>query len=252
MKKLPHLVKYFKYKGGNEFDFFKNWEVVFEENFNEAKLDNSKWATETFWAKKLVGENFSQPGDLQYFSSGNNLHVNKNGLTIQVRKEKAKGKFWNPAAGFVPNEFQYTSDTINTGESFQFDKGILEAKIKYNPLNEVVSFFYLLGEKASPQLNILEMGAKNRMGVFVSDNGKVNCNGISISNLKTGYYLFRIEKTDNQITWKINNQVVFELPVGQFNFPMHLNFASIVVNEVPGSKLPYDFEIAWIKCYQKK
>jgi hypothetical protein len=253
MKKLPHLVRYFKYKGGNDFDFFRTWDVFFEDQFESGKINEAKWSTLGYWAKKLVGENFSQPGDLQYFSSGNNINTGKKGLAIQVRKEKAKGKFWNPAAGFTPAEFQFTSGQLCADDNFLFKEGIIEAKIKFNPVKEIVSFFYLHGETASPQLNILEMGAKNRFGLMATKDGKLNFSGESISNLRTGkFYLFALEKTSKLITWKINGQVIYELPSGELDFPMHMNLASIVVNEVPASKLPADFEVAWIKCYKNK
>jgi len=253
MKSLPHFIRYFKYKGGNDFDFFKEWEPAFEEQFNSATLDESKWSPMGYWAKKVAGGNFSQPGDLQCFSDGNNIITGKKGLAIQVRKENTRGKYWNPAAGFVPADFAYTSGQLTTGDAFRAGDGIIEAKIKFNPSKEIVSFFYLISETTSPHVNILEMGAKNRMGIFSSENNKISFTGTSIANLKSGkYYLFRLERSDSQFTWKINEQVIFETAGNNYNFPMHLNLASIVVKDVPASKLPAGFEVAWIKCYVKK
>ena len=253
MKKQPQFVLYFKYKGTNDFDFFRTWETVFEDDFESSKPDTGKWSTMGYWAQKLVGENFSQPGDLQCFSDGKNFVTGKNGLAIQVRKEKAKGKYWNPASGFVPEEFQYTSGQLCTGDYFLFEDGIIEAKIKFNPVDEIVSSFHLLGEKVSPQINVFEMGVKNRVGILESSNGKVSFNGTSISNLKKNtYYIFGLEKEGNRYTWKLNGRNLHEMPLSGTDIPMHLNLASIVVSEVPGSKLPANFEIGWIKCYRKK
>ncbi|NQU88096.1 MAG: hypothetical protein HQ541_20295 [Mariniphaga sp.] len=252
MKKLPHLLRYFKYKGGNAFDFFYKWETVFEDGFDSG-LDKEKWSTRSYWAHKLVNENFSQPGDLQCYTDGNNVITGKKGCLLQVRKERAQGKYWNPAAGFTPEEFQYTSGQLCSGNSFWFEDGIIEAKVKFNPVKEIASMFHLLGEKASPQLNIVEMGTKNRLGVLQNNNGKIDFEGVSIGNLKKGkYYIFSIEKTASHIIWKINEQVLFEIPVGSIEFPLHLNLASLVVNEVSASKLPAGFEIAWVKCYRRK
>ena len=66
-------------------------DTVFEDFFGENKLDEKKWSTMGYWAKKLLGENFPQPGDLQHLSSGNNLLTGKKGLVVQARKEKAAG-----------------------------------------------------------------------------------------------------------------------------------------------------------------
>jgi hypothetical protein len=251
LKKLPHFVKYLKYKGGKEFDFFKTWDLVFDDHFE--KLDENKWSALNYWAEKLVGENFSQPGDLQCFNGAKNIGTGKNGLTIRVKNEKAKGKFWNPAAGFTPADFQYTSGQICTGDRFRIEGGIIEAKIKFNPVSETVSIFYLLGDKPSPQLTVFEMGTKNRLGMLVSKDGKTEFSGVSISNLSTGkYYIFSLEKTAGQLAWKINGVTLFEMSANDASMPMFLNFSSIVVGEVPPSKLPASFEVEWVRCYTKK
>ncbi|NOY95978.1 MAG: hypothetical protein GXO81_06305 [Chlorobi bacterium] len=253
MKKFPHLVRYFKYLGKNDFDFFKNWEVVFEELFDTGKLDESKWITNSFWGNKLVKGNFSQIGDLQCFNSGKNIVLDNKKLKIQIKKEHAKGKVWNPASGFMPADFEYTSDMLCSGESFWLEEGIVEAKILFNPVKQVVSSFYLLGEKVSPQVNLLEMGAKNRFGTFLLKDGNTEFNGISIGNLKKGRpYLFRLCISKDKLVWKINDQEVFETDASQFKFPMHLNLSSIVVRDIPGSILPVNFEVSWIRCYKEK
>ena len=252
VKALPHIIKYFKYKGSNDFDFIKNWKVMFEETFGSNQLDVTKWLTCSYWGNKLNGGNYSQPGDLQCFNEGKNIKTDNNRLKIQVKKEKASGKVWNPASGFIPAEFNYTTDTINTGESFWMEDGIIETKIRFNPHKEIASFFYLLGEAISPQINLLEMGVKNRIGAFFLKQGKPEFNGVSIDSLKKGsYYLFSIEKAGNKITWKINEKNVFELSSPDFKLPLHINLANIVVTDVSEAKLPFDFEIEWIRCYQQ-
>ncbi|MCD6354099.1 MAG: hypothetical protein J7L95_00975, partial [Prolixibacteraceae bacterium] len=252
-KKLPHLVNYFKYKGTTAFDFFNQWEVVFEDDFSAATLDSKNWTTQSYWAEKLLGENYSMPGDLHAFTNGENVKTNGK-LTLEVRKEKKKGKIWKMPAGFIPVEFDFTSALISTGNSFWMEDGILEAKIYFNPVKEVVSSFYLSGEKNMPRVNLLEMGTKNRLGIStVNKAGKMQVNGLDISNLKKGTsYIFSIQKKGTSFTWKINETEVLRIENSEVNVPLHLNASSIVVFEVPGSKLPVWFQIDRIKCYRKK
>lgn len=253
LKKQPHIERYFKYKANNPFGFFNSWELVFEDKFQSPKIDESKWSVLGYWAKKLVGDNFSQPGDLQHFTAGANIQAGKNGLAILVKKEKTKGKIWNPAAGFSPADFNYTSGQLNSGDSFRITDGIVEAKIRFNPRRSVVSSFYLSGEKVSPQINILESGVKNRMGLLRSDNGKIHFEGESLNQLKVGKsYIFGLEKAGLKATLKINGVPVFELNSNEINQPMFLNFASIVVDEIPAGELPSAFEIEWVRCYRPK
>jgi len=253
MKKQPHLVNYFKYQNSTDFDFFKKWEVAFEDDFSSPELQTEKWSEYSYWAEKTLGSNFSLPGDLQAYTDGRNLKTNGK-LAIEVRKEKQTGNMWKMPAGFIPVEFDYTSGWVSTGKSFWLEDGIVEVKIKFQPVKEIVDSFFLLGEKNSMRVNLLEMGVKNRLGIAAPDsNGKIKWEGLDISNLKTGQsYILTIEKTGSVFTWKINETEVLKLDKPELNIPLHLNASSLVVYDVSISNLPARFEIDWVKSYRKK
>ncbi len=251
VKRLPHIEKYFKYKNSNAFDFLKQWKIVFEDKFSS--LDKEKWITVQPVADNLLGENYAMPGDLHIFTAGKNVKTDGK-LTVEVRKEKVRGKVWNMPSGFVPVDFEYTSGLVSTAQGFSLEDGILEAKIKFNPVKEVVSTLALSGEKQSPRVNVLEMGTKNRLGVSTLNNaGKVEVEGLDIKNLKSGVsYIFSLEKSGKTLVWKINETEVLRLEKSEFRFPLHLEISSIPVYEIQGHNLPVKFEIDWIKCYRKK
>lgn len=252
IKKLPHIERYFKYKDTNDFDFIKNWKVTFEDHFESVELKHDKWSTTGYVAEKLLGDNYSMPGDLHTFSKENVKCYDK--LTIEVKKQKSNGKVWKMPAGFVPTEFDYTAGMVSSHKSFWQEDGIFEVKAKFNPVKQVVSTVFLQGEENSPRITLFEMGTKNQVGVFTaSGNGKASFEGLDLSNLKRGKsYIFTLEISGTNISWKINEVEVFSKQSGNFKFPLHLNASTIVVHEVPGSLLPVQFEIEWVKCYQKK
>ena len=252
LKKDPKLINYLKYKNSNAFDFFRKWEMVFEDRFETVKLDEQKWLTQTLGANRTLGHNFSQTGDLQAFTEGQNISIEGKSLKIDVRKENAKGMIWQIPFGFVEHDFDYTSGVVSTAESGWWKHGILEAKIKYSPSQNIVDAFYLLGEENTPQINLVEMGIKNRVGMLskVTDGIQANCE--SISGLKSGeFYIFRLEWTSHSLVWKINDREILTLNHNVPAFKMHLNAASVVVAEPTGS-LPHRFEIEWVRFYQHK
>ncbi len=253
MKKLPHLTKYFKNKGTSVFNFFTEWQVVFEDDFLKPKLDTEKWACKSYLAEKMPGESYSLAGDNYFFTDGKNIKLDGK-LRIDVRKEKARGKVWQMPAGFIPAELDYTSGIISSWKSFWMEDGIIEAKIKFEPIRQIVSSFYLAGEMEMPRLNLLEMGAKNRLGILTLNSaGKANVNGIDIENLKKGrWYIFTLEKSGNNLTWKINDTEVITLQNSEQKAKLHLNASSIVIDEVSSQQLPAGFEIDWVRCYTKK
>lgn len=253
MKKLPHLVRYFGYKDSDSFRFFKEWEVSFVDDFSGGKIGDEKWSTKSFWAQNLPGGNYSMPGDLHTFTDGKNIRVN-NKLTIETRKESAEGLIWKMPAGFVPANFDYTSGLLSTEKSFWQSDGLYEVKAKFNPEKEVVSSAMLQGENISPRIMLLEMGTKSRLGVVNSTkDGKQNVEGLDIANLnKNKWYIFTLAKQGSTLTWKINETEVLKLENQNINFDLHLSMLSLVVYDIPGSKLPVNFEIDWVKCYRKR
>lgn len=251
-KAKPEFVRYFKYKDSDDFDFFKNWELVFEDDFAAYELDDRKWKTCSPMAEKLLGENYAMPGDLNIFTQGKNLKTG-NKLLVQVKHEKAKGKVWQMPAGFVPRDFEYTSGMITTGSNYLMEDGILEAKIKFAPVKQVASAFYLSGDEISPRLNLVEMGAKNNVGIsLLSDSGKIENSGLDISNLKKGEYIFSLEKIGASFSWKINETEVWQQNCSELNKPLQLSASSLLINQLSGAQLPVNFEIEWIKSYRKK
>jgi hypothetical protein len=254
MKKNPKVETYFKFLNCKDFDFFKTWEVSFKDDFNAKTLDSSKWIPNSLWAERLLGNQHSQPGDLQAYTGGKNAIPGQQKLMIAVKKEKADSKFWSPKAGFVPATFNYTSDTLSTFNSFKQKGGIFEAKIRFAPVKQVVSSLYLLGENNARQLTLFEMGPRNRMGILSKDGSKgLVFKGAGIGSLqKNEFFIFGLHWEGNHFTWKINDKVIYETNDDNINFPVHLNLTSLVIDEVPASDLPVNFETAWITCYRKK
>lgn len=249
-KKKPEFVKYFKYKDTSDFDFFKNWQLVFEDSFADKKLDESKWLTSSITASKLLGQNYAMPGDLSIYTDGKNIQTGQK-LSIQVKKEKYEGMLWQMPAGFIPVNFEYTSGMVSTGEHFQFEDGIVEAKIHFNPVKQVASSFYLANGNNVPRVNLMEMGPKNILGICTAkEGGKIAWEGLDINNLKKGPYIFTLLKSGATFTWKINDQEVLQINNGDLNKPLELSAASLLVENLTGTSVNFDIE--WVKCYCKK
>lgn len=250
MQKMPQVINFLKYKHSSAFDFFRKWDLVFEDRFDTGKLDNQKWITQSHWAGKTLGQNFSQVGDLHAFTEGKNISVDGNSLKIEVRKERAKGMQWRIPFGFVEQEFDYTSGIVSTAGLEWWKHGILEAKVKYSPSVHLVDALYLLGEESSPQINLVEMGVKNRMGILSKSDSGIHEDCESINGLKIGeFYIFRLEWTSHSLVWTINERIMLTVNHNVPAFQMHLNAASIVVTE-PTDSLPHRFEIDWVRFYQ--
>lgn len=157
---------------------------------------------------------------------------------------------WRIPYGFMEQEFEYSSGQVSTAGNEWWKYGILEAKVKYAPNPHLVDAVYLLGEETSPQINLLEMGAKNRLGLLTQTDNGIQAQCESISGLKVGeFYIFRLEWSAHSLVWKINERVIYSVTHNVPGFKMHLNAASIVVAE-PNGTLPHRFEIGWVRFFQ--
>ena len=253
LKNNPQLKKYLEDKERDSFRFFREWEVSFEENFVSSGLDKEKWSLMPLWAEKLLGRNYSMPGDLHAFTVGKNIKTGGK-LIIETRHENIESLVWEMPAGFVSRKFEYTSGMISSAKSFWQSDGIFEAKIKFNPVKEVVSGCVLQGENKSQRVFLLEMGAKNRLGIAqTGNNGKQELEGIDISNLnKNKWYIFTVEKTSHTFTWKINDTEVLKLERNGIDSPLHIDLMTLVLDPISGSKLPVQFQTKWVRCYKRK
>lgn len=251
LKNKQTIQLYLKYKDSNLFDFFKSWDLVFEDRFDQGTLDESKWKPVLYWAAETVGHNFSQEGDLQAYNDGKNVHLKDARLKIQVKKDKVNSFLWNPTLGFVEKEFDYSSDTLTTGGLFEADHGILEAKIKYNPNKGLQDVFFLSDSENKQRINLLEAGVINRVGLLRMNNGTAQHETFSLAGLGTGkFYIFRLEWEKGKLSWKINDRELFTVNSQVPDSPMFINLASLVVHNT--QTLPHNFEIDWIRFYQPK
>jgi len=255
LKTSPQLVRYLKSKSWEaKFAPVKAWKLAFEDHFSGNQLDTDKWLTRYYWGDQLLNNSYSLPGDQHCNTDGKNLSLSDSNLSILTRTEAAKGFIWNPASGFIPRDFSYTSGVINTGKSFRQAYGKVEAKIKV-PKGKAYHAFWLAGERMLPQINIFKYTGKNfYLGHFWgnADDPK----GIKKDNTKvTGafagkHYIFSLVWTPKHLEWSINGEV-FKISQQGIPFePMYIAFGSGVEDDVRLSS-PLKLEIDWVRFYTK-
>ncbi len=248
MKAEERFVVYEKYKAKQaEFSFFENYELLLEDNFDGAKLDESKWMPLSPMAEKTLGKNFSKAGDLQGYTNGENLMAIDSSLKLAVKSEKVDSLVWNFPAGFAPVSFDYSAGVLSSVESFKVKSGVLEAKIKFEPNKQLMDLFYLSDDSNEYRLNLLEAGSVCRLGMNKGQMGMHE----SLKGLAAGqFYIFRVEWDHGRISWKINNQEIYSVQQSMPDSPLRINMSSIVLDK-PES-LPHYFELDWVRLYRKR
>ena len=250
----------------------QNYTLVWEDQFNGATLDSSKWNIENREGIWNTGAN----KEFQHYKT-ENVTVGDDGngnncLIITAKKESYNG-------------YSYTSGRINTKGKFAFRRGKIEALIKIpNLANGLWPAFWTLGYTPTGwpdcgEIDIMEMGhaagiAQNRQnsymgahlfwGPYPSDYGK---NFIASEDLSTGYFKQTAIWTENKISVYFNDSPAPYFTMGidgnnteEFrNFQDYIIFNLAIGGSVPGiyneseitANLPAKIYVDWVKVYQE-
>lgn len=255
--KSPKIIWYFKVVDSKKFNEIKNWQQTFSEEFNSSKLNKKVWLTRFYWGDTMLHDTYSLSDDRHFNTDGDNLSIENSILKIETRKEKVTGKAWNPLFGFQPKEFDYTSGLINTGQSFRQQYGRFKAKIKVSQNKSTTQAFWLVGNRIIPQVDILKYKNKKFfLNLFWGDIGEKNqinriTEKFSGSKLSSGFYIYELEWTPEELTWKINGLILKKEIATMLAEPMYLLLSAGIFQNVNGQEFPVTMEIDWVRCYQK-
>ena len=248
------LATYRQLKKRSELAFFDQWEIMLDENFTEHQLATNLWEPENYWGSKMAGYSFSQINELQAYKGLKNIEIRNKILSIVTKAEKTDGKVWDPAIGLIPEKFDYSSAILNTGNSFTFKEGVVEAKVKFRAEKAITSAFALTGSHPFPQIDVFRSGNKSVSLGIINQPGKegikklVQIKGLNFNN----FHIFRLEIFGNQAVWKINTLEVHREQVPRNMGELFLHFIGSIHEPLNGESLPHHFEIDWVRCFRKK
>jgi hypothetical protein len=257
LKKSEKINWYYRLKKENEFRKITDWEMTFEDDFKDGKLNTKKWMNNYFWGDAILKDTYSLSGDKHANTPGKNVEIKDSNLRITTRKENAEGKIWNPVLGFQKQQFAYTSGLVCTGKSFRQKYGVIKAKVRFSntPLKQAV---WMVADKILPHVDIakLEKG-KIHFGNFW---GNINEKGGSSkkiykkgsSKFGSDYFIYTLEWSPDKLVWKVNGLEALTQTVGVPQDPMYIGFSSGVSDPVPDHVLPSSMDIDWVRIYRKK
>ena len=249
MKNSEEIKWYQATVNSNKFDELKAWNLTFEDDFTESKVDESKWMNSFFMGKMVLNDRYVLANEKQYFTDNKNVDIKQSVLSIVTKKEKATGKVWDAKLGFMTKDFDYTSGMLSTANSFRQQYGRFEAKIKINSLSPVYQAFWLKGEHKEPEIDIFKYNIKKgQMQLSAYNKGVAAGNKFGGSGLAKDFFIYTVDWDANTITWKINNYVVATAP-NNIQEPLFLMLSAGLTNNA--DNLPAAMQVDWVRCYEK-
>lgn len=249
MKNSEDIKWYLATVNSDKFDELKAWTLTFEDNFDGAKVDESKWMNSFFMGKMVLNDRYVLANEKQYFTDNKNVDIKQSVLSIVTKKEKASGKVWDEKLGFMTKDFDYTSGMLSSANSFRQQYGRFEAKIKINSLSPVYQAFWLKGEHKEPEIDIFKYNIKKgQMQVSAYNKGVAAGNKFGGSGLAKDFFIYTVDWDANTITWKINGYPVATAP-NNIQEPLFLMLSAGLTKDADA--LPSSMEIDWVRCYEK-
>lgn len=240
--------KYLKYKDTDSFNFIQNWDLSFEDSFNDGKLDPKKWTCVVNRAKDIMNSNFSLDGDRHFFTDGGNISLRGNKLCITTKQEDVEGVRFDSSIGFKKEMFKYSSGIISSQGLFSQKYGKFEAKIKFGNM-AVNQCFWLSGENSVPHIDIVKTQShKKALCSLIAEKSMLNSEKVNKIDFTKDFYIFTLIWLPNKIEWKINDIVVWEQIENIPSEPMSLFFANTLYKDFKNEEV--NMCVDWVKVYE--
>lgn len=222
------------------YEYKDAWILVFEDNFDSNKLDESKWSNTYPWGRTLICND-----EDEYYTNGDNIQVNNGILKLIAKKERVYEK----AVSYLPDNeeldcngesvgnnkrwFNYTSGMIYSKKSFTHGK--FEIRCKIPSIKKLWPAFWLYGE-CGQEIDVFEFMSESNNSYLANRDinftyhRKINCNdkenkqcGSNISFLKPpgfghwdtdmskNFHTYSIEWDNQKLIWRIDGEEVYRI-----------------------------------------
>lgn len=239
---------YMKYNDSDAFKFFREWTPTLEEEFKT--LDKNIWSFLTPIAEKGPGKNFSIKGQLHYANNSDNIDVENGIFTLETKREKIEGLYWDEKFGFVPRTFDYASGIAHTIGGFEQEYGHYELKIKASKVKGVISSVSLVDANEDLCIRLFTgNGGNYQGGVITTDHQSKTFHPVKLKFPSKGYMIIALNWTPEKIEWSVNQKVMGVITTNIPHTKMGLRVETEVLKDT--SNLPHRLDIDWIRCYKK-
>jgi hypothetical protein len=242
LAKNPDIVFYENEKP-ERFEKYRRLKLSFQDEFEWNKLDESLWNFGFHYkSPELIGDH-SFVNEKQANNSGKNVSVENGILKIVTKLEKITARAWHPTKGFVDHEFQYTSDVIQTADTFRQKQGAFRAKLRCN--GNVQHAFWLGSDNKLPHIKIFHFDGKR---ITLGNANKNEFDGVKIAGLNPRkFFIYSLLWTEKELVWSINNLEVYRTASNIPYEKMYLAFNSFISEKQHVST--GSLEVDWMRVY---
>jgi hypothetical protein len=243
LAKNPDIV-FFENEKPERFEKYRSMKLTFKDEFEWNTLDKSHWDFGFHYkSPDLIGDH-SFANEKQANNSGKNVSVEDGILKIATKHEKTTARAWHPRRGFIEKEFHFTSDVLQTADTFKQKYGVIRAKLRCT--GNVHHAFWLGSDGKLPHINIFHFdGKKISVG-----NANINLfDSIKIGGLNPShYFIYTLIWNKKELIWLINDYEVYRTSSNVPAEEMFLSFNSFITEGQRGGT--GSMEVDWVRVYE--
>ena len=197
-------IKFFFTKYENAID----WPELFSPVFADEMENGKNWKPGFGYANPAAKDGHSRTTERQAYNDGRNTFFVDGRMSLETREESKKAVAWDEKKGFLEQVFDYTSDVMNTKETFAQESGMFMAKVRTQGAGH--HFFGLsTGKQKAPMIALCYFNGKaHQLGLV--NGAKTELVNLAMAGAK--YFIYTFRWTKNEITWYVNNVEVLRLP----------------------------------------
>ena len=242
---MADIVFYFK-QDVNQIELEETWSPVFEDEFDWAKLSDSKWRAGFVYANPKLPKIHSYANEQQAYSGGKNVGTVDGKLHLFTKAERMTAPAWDTKKGFIEKDYEYTSDVIQTADHFQQKGGLFIAKVRVE--GRMHHAIWLGKNQKLPLINLFHYNGKQ---IVIGNHTEKGFDGTTISGISPRqYYIYGLRWNENELIWYVNNVEVYRT---KRNVPQEKLFLAIhsFIDEKQRAQ-EGQINVAWIRVLEKK
>ncbi len=198
-------IKFYFKQRGEKID----WAELFRPSFNDDMSSAKNWTAGYGYINTKAKDGHSRTSERQAYNGGKNTFFVDGRMSLETREESKEAVAWDEKKGFVNSVFDYTSDVMNTKNTFSQESGMFMAKVRSQGTPR--HFFGLsTGKNGSPMVAMYHYnGDVHQLGLV---NGKETRMVDLTGMLRSMYYVYTFRWTKEELVWYVNNVEILRLP----------------------------------------
>lgn len=245
LKQLPDI-QFFLATDPKQIAEWESYKLLFEDAFAWQQLGDSAWAAGFYYSNPNLKTDHSYFNEQQANNQGLNVSTAGGILAVEVRKESRTATAWHPTKGFIPKEYAWTGDVVQTGARFGAAEGVFIAKVRVS--GKASAAVYLASGERLPLLRMMQWDGKSLTAGLRTAQG---AEGVTIEGVRAGqWWLYTVQVTKKEIVWYVNNQEVMRAANTLGGASLYPAVATFLPEGTPAGA--GKVEVDWVRIYNKE